>query len=220
MYEYSGGADGKSNGDIFTNCGMAMLLAVLITIMVISTMKDKDKFRRSRRERLSSGGGAGGYGTNATDYAVANQISTQADVANYANRPLLMQPYQLKSYMNKLYPPTGTTVNSAGCIVSDSNDCPKDLYWKCNDQAWSKDAIGEALALSSVGSYYLPSGIEEENLHKVIALAHEPVTAACRDAGVGVGQDGMLGGIRPSNSPYGASQGWTRNLPHAYGGGP
>ena len=135
---------------------------------------------KNRKRRFQN---APSYGTSNTSMGVANSINTQAGLQNAGNRPLLMQPYQLKSYMNKLYPPPGTSVNPQGCIVSETNDCPKDLYWKCNSEAWSKDAIGEALALSSVGSYYLPSGVEEENLNKVIALAHEPVTAACRNAG-------------------------------------
>ena len=92
--------------NVLHNCGMAMLLAALITIMVISQQRNcmpaRTPFKpRRKRERMNN---SVNYGTNATDYGVANQISTQSDVSNDHNRSLLMQPYQLKSYMRSPSP--------------------------------------------------------------------------------------------------------------------
>lgn len=102
---------------------------------------------------------------------------------------IMMSPAQLANFYNLTYPPKTTKfipgLNGKGmCASSSVNNAPWDLYFKCDpDKPWSKEAIGEALALSSVGSYYLPSGPEDANLHKVVALAHDPTTWNCRDAG-------------------------------------
>ena len=99
----------------------------------------------------------------------------------------MMSPAQLANYYNLTYPPDTTkfvpsSTGKGSCAVSSVNNAPWDLYWKCENKAWSKDAIGEALALSSVGSYYLPSSVEDANLHKVVSLAHDPVSPGCANA--------------------------------------
>tara|TARA_B110000908_G_C10257441_1_gene456594 strand:- start:1704 stop:2270 length:567 start_codon:yes stop_codon:yes gene_type:complete len=113
----------------------------------------------------------------------------------YKTGNIMMSPAQLANYYNLTYPPDTTKfvpgANGKGsCAVSSVNNAPWDSYYKCNNSTWSKDAIGEALALSSVGSYYLPSGPEDANLHKVVALAHDPTTWGCADAG----------GVKPYNN--------------------
>ena len=99
---------------------------------------------------------------------------------------IMMSPAQLANFYNLTYPPDTTKFIQKGnstCAVSSVNNAPWDSYFKCNpNKPWSKDAIGEALALSSVGSYYVPSGPEDANLHKVVALAHDPVTWPCANA--------------------------------------
>jgi len=101
---------------------------------------------------------------------------------------IMMSPAQLSNFYNLTYPPNTTqfTDGHGGvgkCAVSSVNNAPWDLYFKCDPKKpWSKDAIGEALALSSVGSYYLPSSVEDQNLHKVVALAHDPVQPQCKNA--------------------------------------
>ena len=109
--------------------------------------------------------------------------------------------------MNLAYPPGDTHfVSSQGqqCAVSGSNNCPSDLYWKCSNRKWSKDAIGEALALSAVGSYYVPSSVEDENMHKIVSLAHDPVTQACRVAG-NVPEWNPSGNGAPAGTPMGVT---------------
>lgn len=105
----------------------------------------------------------------------------------YKTGNIMMSPAQLANFYNLTYPPDTTKfVPGAGgkgtCAVSSVNNAPWDSYYKCNNTTWSKDAIGEALALSSVGSYYLPSGPEDANLHKVVALAHDPTSWSCSNA--------------------------------------
>jgi hypothetical protein len=105
----------------------------------------------------------------------------------YKTGNIMMSPAQLANYYNLTYPPDTTKfVPGAGgkgsCAVSSVNNAPWDSYYKCNNSTWSKDAIGEALALSAVGSYYLPSGPEDANLHKVVALAHDPTSWSCANA--------------------------------------
>lgn len=115
-----------------------------------------------------------------TDYTLDNTA--------YKTGNIMMSPAQLANYYNLTYPPDSTKFvgpdgkGSGNCAVSSVNNAPWDSYYKCNNSAWSKDAIGEALALSSVGSYYLPSPVEDANLHKVVALAHDPVSQKCANA--------------------------------------
>lgn len=180
MYNVTGGED----SDMIGKCGTPILLAILITIMVISMYKNGTG-------TAAKTGGLTGKRERATSQYLGPRPGTQVLTGPIAdNRPrpaLMMAPHQLDNYMNLIYPPATTTFKPGSdgvtqCAVSTTNNCPSDLYYKCNKKTWSKEAIGEALALSSVGSYYLPSGVEEENLHKVVALAHSPTEAACANA--------------------------------------
>ena len=170
-----------SSPDLFGECGMAMLLACLITLMVLSMYKGSSPSMTGSRARMTN---------NTPQYlgsTPGKQVLTGPIADNRPRPALMMAPHQLENYMNLVYPPATTTFRPGTdgvtqCAVSTVNNCPSDLYYKCNKKTWSKEAIGEALALSSVGSYYLPSGVEEENLHKVVALAHDPTQAACANA--------------------------------------
>lgn len=182
MYNVAGGEK-----DILDRCGVPILLAILITIMVIGQYNSKPstdttdgtkKSMRGRRERATS---------QYLGPRPGSQVLTGPIADNRPRPALMMAPHQLDNYMNLIYPPATTTFKPGTdgvtqCAVSTTNNCPSDLYYKCDKKTWSKEAIGEALALSSVGSYYLPSGVEEENLHKVVALAHSPTEAACANA--------------------------------------
>ena len=100
---------------------------------------------------------------------------------------LLMPPHVAKSYQQLIHPPPTTdfvpaTDGRGQCAVSSMNNCPSDLYWKCEQKQWNKDAVGEALALSAVGSFYATSDVEDANLYKVVSLAHDPVTMGCANA--------------------------------------
>ena len=100
---------------------------------------------------------------------------------------LLMPPHVAKSYQQLIHPPPTTsfvpaTDGRGQCAVSSTNNCPSDLYWKCEEKQWNKDAVGEALALSAVGSFYATSDVEDANLYKVVSMAHDPVSMGCMDA--------------------------------------
>uniref|UniRef100_A0A6C0LLT3 Uncharacterized protein n=1 Tax=viral metagenome TaxID=1070528 RepID=A0A6C0LLT3_9ZZZZ len=183
MTSYSGG-----NGELLSQCGMAMLLAVLITIMVLQvykngngTSKGSAMTARRHRERMSP---------QYLGSTPGKQVLTGPIGYNkLQDKQLMMPPHAMQSYINQIHPPDTTWktpgANGVGqCWVSSVNNLPhnSDLYYKCANNSWSKEAIGEALALSSVGSYYLPSEVEDQKLNKYVSMAHDPVTANCMDA--------------------------------------
>lgn len=176
MYDLSGGEN-----DNFDKCKWPICIAVLITIMVIYMCKNCETLMGGKKVDHATGVWLGS--------TPQKQILTGPmgnDVAN--NQLPTMAPYQLTSYTNTMYPPSTTSFKTGSdgitqCAVSSVNNAPSDLYYKCNNKTWSKEAIGEAIALSSVGSYYSPSGVEEESLSQVVALGHSPTVAACANAG-------------------------------------
>ncbi len=101
--------------------------------------------------------------------------------------PDIAPPGLIKTYSDLIRPPPTTSFVPASdgvgsCAVSGAGNCPRDLYYKCEQKNWSPDAIGEGLALAAVGSYYVPSDVEDANLFKVVSMAHDPVTAGCANA--------------------------------------
>lgn len=184
MFYGSGPFDNMSNH--FCLCLSAVAVAIIAIITVHRYYQDeylnKEGFSFARgRNHLPNPAflGSSRKHQQATDYITDNEASTSG-YGSALNRG------QLSNYMNMAYPPGDThfvEVKGQQCAVSGSNNCPSDLYWKCANRKWSKDAIGEALALSAVGSYYVPSAVEDENMHRIVSLSHDPVTQACRDAG-------------------------------------
>ena len=162
------------------DCATYMMIAAILGILIYQCMQKNGSFKKAR---MSNGLPQSAWlGATPQKQRLTGPISDNKDQGM-----LMMNPSQLANYMNAIYPPKTTTFKPGTdgitqCAVSSVNNCPSDLYYKCNQKSWSKEAIGEALALSSVGSYYLPSGVEEENLHKVVALAHDPTQAACANA--------------------------------------
>ena len=180
---YCPGEEGGGFGG--NGCGPAMLFAALIAALIVYLIMNKDSFTGKRRKARMLNSGM----PQSTWLGSTPQFQTLTGPISYnrAAPALMMAPYQLDNYMNTVYPPRTTKFTKGHdghgcCAVSSVNNCPDDLYYKCNQQTWSKEAIGEALALSSVGSYYLPSGVEEENFHKIVALSHDPTTANCQNA--------------------------------------
>ena len=136
--------------------------------------------RRPKEKYIAGWLGASTQG-RPTDYV--------ADGRTYQNLDggLLMPPHVAKSYQQLIHPPPTTnfvqsTQGGGSCAVSSVNNCPSDLYWKCEEKQWNKDAVGEALALSAVGSFYAASDVEDANLYKVVSLAHDPVSRGCSNA--------------------------------------
>lgn len=152
--------------------GLAVLAIAALVIAIYNLVKKKNKDGLLVQTSSKLG--------RPTDYTLDNTA--------YKTGNIMMSPAQLANYYNLTYPPVTTKFvgpdgkGSGNCAVSSVNNAPWDSYFKCNNKSWSKDAIGEALALSSVGSYYLPSPVEDANLHKVVALAHDPVSANCANA--------------------------------------
>ena len=184
MTRYSGGGDMTESG-IFTYCFLGAIAGIFVLALLFmnGTLGSNGTSSGSMRNRKK-----GRMSPQYLGSTPGKQVLTGPIADNRPRPALMMAPHQLDNYMNLVYPPSTTTFKPGAdgvsqCAVSTVNNCPSDLYYKCNQKAWSKEAIGEALALSSVGSYYLPSAVEEENLHKVVSLAHDPVSAACANAG-------------------------------------
>ena len=175
--------------DTMTNHFCLCLAALAVTVIAALAL-----YNFYQSDRMMKEGAVGVRGSNPysgyydlTSKGIRFQTPTDYMALNEGrvDRSLLNRG-QLANYMNMAYPPGDTHFvekDGQSCAVSGSNNCPSDLYWRCANKKWSKDAIGEALALSSVGSYYVPSAVEDENMHKVVSLAHDPVTNSCRDAG-------------------------------------
>ena len=120
-----------------------------------------------------------------TDYMATNEMLSDKSPLNRAS---------LAGWLSLAYPPGNTVFNKGKqggyCAVSSSNNCPAGLDFQCANRRWSKDAVGEALALSAVGSYYVPSPVEDANMQKIISLANDPVTPGCKTAGAGISTSG------------------------------
>ena len=181
MYPNSttGGYDVKDGASVYM-IAMAIVALLLILGLFFGWFRVSNKFKPNKEGLLVQTSSKLG---RPTDYTLDNVA--------YKTGNIMMSPAQLANYYNLTYPPDTTQFvpgrNAQGqpagsCAVSSVNNAPWDSYFKCNNKAWSKDAIGEALALSSVGSYYLPSPVEDANLHKVVSLAHDPVSTNCANA--------------------------------------
>lgn len=187
MFIGSGPFDSMSNH--FCLCLAAVAVAIIALITVHRWYQTEYLPSLKHKEGAIGVRGASPYSgfNDLTSKGIRFQTPTDYMSLNEGrNDRSLLNRGQLANYMNLAYPPGDTHFVNAGgqqCAVSGSNNCPSDLYWKCANRKWSKDAIGEALALSAVGSYYVPSAVEDESLHKIVSLAHDPVTHACRDAG-------------------------------------
>jgi hypothetical protein len=119
---------------------------------------------------------------------------------------------------NSMYPPGDTTFvqrNGQTCAVSATNNCPSDLYWKCSQSKWNPDAVGEALALAAVGSFYSPSLTEDANMHRIVAMAHDPVTPACANAAQLPAYKPNGGGMRTGGSSHPAASLLPSNHPNS-----
>ena len=178
MFYGSGPFDNMSNH--FCLCLSAVAVAIIAVITVHRYYQDEYLNKEGLMAYRGSPAGlpqANYLGSSrkyqkATDYITDNEASRDVSVLNRG---------QLANYMNMAYPPGDThfvEVKGQQCAVSGSNNCPSDLYWKCANRKWSKDAIGEALALSAVGSYYVPSAVEDK-IRPYSFFKHDPVTQSC-----------------------------------------
>ena len=178
--------EGSGGSNTFGQCGIAMILAGLIVGLIVYLWIKADSFSNKRKNKFDGLPQSGWLGNNP-----GRQVLTGPIADNRRGPPLMQGTKEYQNYMNAMYPPRNVQMkqgqNGSNCAVSNgdccSNTCPSDLNMRCQQQGWSKEAVGEALALSSVGSYYLPSGVEEDTLHKVVALAHDPIMPGCANAG-------------------------------------
>lgn len=180
----------STTGGIALPDGSTVMTAVIIVLVVLLLIGLFVGWFTIKQKQSS---GTGNFGNKEgllvqTSSKLGRPTDYTLDNTAYKTGNIMMSPAQLANFYNLTYPPDTTKfvpgANKKGtCAVSSVNNAPWDSYFKCNNKAWSKDAIGEALALSSVGSYYLPSPVEDANLHKVVSLAHDPVTQNCANAG-------------------------------------
>ncbi len=173
---YSAGADEHKKMNPWVWLGIALLVGGIIAIIVILATESFDVGYNNQYNPSPIN----------TGYAQGVQVTSDYIGDNMLNQPILMPKSNQANYLNMMYPPESTKFHGAHkqCAVSGDNNCPTDLYWKCANNKWTKEAVGEALALSSVGSYYVPSPVEDRNMHEIIKLAHDPVTHDCASAGL------------------------------------
>ena len=101
MTNYHGGHEGS---DMFDKCGMAMLLAVLITIMVLQVYGNGKTTRMgNRRRRIERASNPQYLGSTP-----GKQVLTGPIADNRPRPALMMAPHQLDNYMNLVYPPSTT----------------------------------------------------------------------------------------------------------------
>jgi hypothetical protein len=147
------------------------------------------KFTQQIQEQLSQNTGAANSMTPAResqwDLLGANNSTNSANAYRGSGGMNMSDQTSMTRYLESLSGGrTPVKVGNTTCSVSNSNNCPSNLAYRCNNNlTWSDAAVGEALALSATGALNLPS-MEEPQLYDILRFSEDSVTPACANAGM------------------------------------